>query len=604
MPIMQMMNEIQKTRFERGEASSFISRLECLHLVKSGDTIKFNKALINALNVKCAVVSYCWKPPEDEREVAGSCFIEDDAGWSRRSEVRYSVWRRAVDYMQSRRPPVRYLWIDAECIAQEDSKAKAKAISEMDWLYRHGSHPFGMLTRTVETEDEMHILAQILKRDMLFLSEDTGEFSLMEKNAADAWPAIHVLDEITSDTWWTRAWIYQENYHGGKRMDLLMPHERKLEGLKTKHADLFGTLKGQLIINSIEFSRALTDLCSAFISTDPPGDQEEVAREVLSRAGRYSAFLEKRSSMSPTIIADVGKRDVTNHPDRLPIIANCLSYNLRLDSNKLDKKSYSFSLATLVMFLLNGEIFCETSRDKVSPSDLTVVQFIQRYAFEEFSPPFQKNELTFNKGCRFVNPRIAGDGVHTRGHLWKLCSRVIQLSHKQSKKWDTVDTLWRLQKYIETHEYTDGLPRRYQLADRLKDLLLLDELQTPAEMYMWTMAETLADALKSGRTLRLGYLCNSSKPGRSPPTALFICPDEAGDSQSPSFVFTSFRPRKTSDGSGFTSDVDKHVSLQVGVKNEGLPPRLSARAWMHGLWFVEEASRPVVFPLPPILSEL
>lgn len=614
---MQMMEDIQTACIERGEASVFVRRFECLHLVNSGDTIKFKKAWINAFDVDCAIVSYPWTRPENEPEVAGSCFIEDDAGGSRRSETRYSVWRRAADYMELN--DVEYLWIDAECIAQEDVEARAKAIGEMDWLYHHASHPFGMLTRTVETEDELHLLAQILQRDRSFLSEDTGEFSL-EK----AWPAIHFLDQITSDIWWSRAWVYQENYHGGASMKLLMPHERELEDLKAKYAVLFGTLEGdlmtgELIIQSIEFSWALTDLCSAFIRSNPSGYGEAVARKVLSRAGRYAALLEPQCSMSPTIVADVGKRDVTNHPDRLPIIANCLSYNLRFDSNKLDKKRYSVSLATLVVFLLNGEIFCETSQDTVSPSDLTVVQFIQRYAFEKFSPPFQKNQLTFNKSCRFDVTHLASDGVHTSGHLWQLWKRPIAISRGQSKKWNTVKkTLWGLQKHIEKYKFNEGLLRQDQLAYKLrklrrlmepqtpaKKLLRLREPQTPAKKYMWKMAKMLADALQSGNTLRLGYLCDlSENPDWSPPMAVFICPDEARGRHGETFVFTSWA-RKTSDGPGYVSDVDKHVSLQVDVKRNGeLPPRLSARAWMHGLWFWTEDPQDVVFPLPPILSEL
>lgn len=453
---MQMMEEIQTSRTKRDEASVFVGNLECLRLVDWGETIKFEKACINAFEVDCAIISYSWNQPGNQPEVAGSWFVED----GRRSIVPDYVWRRAADYMQSEE--VEYLWIDAECIAQQDSEAKAKAIGEMDWLYHHGSHPFGMLTRPVKKEIDLHFLAQVLQGE---------DFSLKKGNTAEAWPAIRLLNEITSDIWWTRAWIYQENYHGGKRMDLLMPHERELETLKAEHADLFGDLKGELIINSIQFSRALTDLCSGFIRSNPPKFQKGVASQIISRAGRYSALLKRQSSMSPTIIADIGKRDVTNHPDRLDISANCCSYNIRLNRDELDRERHSVSVAILVLFLLNGEIFRETSPDRMSPFDLTVVELINRYAFKRFSPPFQPYELTFNKSCRFVDPSIAGDGVHTCGHLWQLCRRTIKISCQQAKKWHTPEaTLWGLQKYMEKYEYKKGLLNEYQIASRLKEL--------------------------------------------------------------------------------------------------------------------------------------
>lgn len=607
MPIMEMMKEIQETCTKRGEASVFTRRLECLRLVEYVDTIKFKKAWINALDTECAIVSYSWRRPKNEPKVSGICFIEDHAGRTRRSKVRYSVWSRAVAYMLHNL--VEYLWIDEECISQEESEAKSKAISEMDWLYHHGTHPFGMLNRPVKTEIQLHLLAQILQGEML--SEDAHGFLLKRGNTSRAWAAVQLLDEIISDIWWTRAWIYQENYHGGQWMDLLMPHERKLESMKVWHRDFFGTLRGELTIKSIWFSEALTDLCSAFIRSNRPEGQKGVAHRILSRAGRYSALLERGSSMSPTIIADVGKRGVANHPDRLAIIANCCSYVMRLDTNKpkkLYKNTCIVSLAILVMFLLNGEIFYEASRGTISPSELTVVEFIKRYAFEEFNPPLGKYELTFNKGCRFVEPCLKGDGVHTRGHLWRLWNRVIRIPCAQAKKWETVEkTLWGLQRCVERLEYDEELLRPGQegFACRLKELLQVRTLQTPAEKYMGKMAEALADALHDGITLRLGYLCNSSDNTRfSPPTAVFICPDEAMDSRRPSFVFTSFR-QKESDGPEHVSDFHKHVSLQVRVEdNGGLPPRLFARAWMNGLWFWTEPPQPVVFPLPRILREL
>lgn len=587
---MQMMEEIQTSRIKRDEASVFVRDLECLHLIDWGDTFKFEKDCINAFEVDCAIISYPWNQPRNEPKVAGSWFVED----GRRSIVPDYVWRRAADYMRGEK--VEYLWIDAECIAQEDSEAKAKAISEMDWLYHHGSHPFGMLTRTVREEIELHLLAQVLQGE---------DFSLKKGNTAEAWPAIRLMGEITSDIWWTRAWIYQENYHGGKRMDLLMPHERGLETLKAEYADLFGNLRGELIINSVQLSGALTDLCQAFISSNPPRFQKGLASQIISRAGRYSALLKRQSSMSPTIIADIGKRNVTNHPDRLDISANCCSYNIRLNRDKLNRETHSVSVAILVLFLLNGEIFSETSPGTMSPFNLTVVEFINRYAFKRFSPPSQGYELTFNKSCRFVDPSIAGDGVHTCGHLWQLCRRTIKISSEQAKEWRTVETtLWGLQKYLEEDEYIDERHNLDKLAHSLKKLREMS-LQTPAHDYMWKMAKTLAAALKSGSTLRLGYLCSPPGiSGRSSPTAVFICPDEAMDCHGPSFVFTSFRAKKTSDGPGY-NDVDKHVSLQVHLKRRGsLPPNLSAQAWMHGLWFCEEMAQPVVFPLPRILREL
>lgn len=608
---MEIMEGIKETAIKRDQASVFVRQLDCLRLIDLGGAIEFKRARIDVFDddSDCAIASWSWNASEHETELVGSYIIEDDAGKRRPSEVRDSIWRRAAAYMLN--AGVKYLWIDAECIDQEDNKKKEKAMQEMDWLYHYGTHPFGMLTRPVNKEDELHLLAQILQGELACQSGHEREFPLKKGSAiASARKAIRLLDEITFDIWWTRAWIYQENYHGGERMRLLMPHDNKLKSLKDKYGDLFGGLEGELIIPSIQFCEALTEVCSGFITWSAPDDpQQEAAHRIISRAARYLVLLEDRSSMSPIVIADVVNRCVTNHPDRLAIIANCCSYNIRLDSNKLQKRGASISLAILVLFLLNGEIFRndldETRRDTLSSesSNLTVIQFIQKYAFDKFSPPFLEYGLTFNKSCRFVEVNLEAGGVHTTGHLWKLCNKAIEIPCRELKNLDMVDTLRVLREYIERlpHKY------KYEIACKLRGILThLKAPESPAEGYMRKMAAKVADALHDGRKLMLGYLCDSLRnPDWSPPTGIFICPDEGMESDGSEFVFTSFRPgTKTSDGPAYTGDVDKHVSLQVGIRDEeGPPPKLFARAWIHGLWFWTEPAQPVVFPLPSILNE-
>jgi hypothetical protein len=610
-----MMQEIQTTRILRDKNSLFVRHLECLRLIDDGPIITFKEAQINVFreNCQCAIASWSWKPSIDDNEVArgGICLIEEDFFNIRRSEVRYSIWKRAAAYM--RHTGVDYLWIDAECITQEDCEEKEKAMREMDLLYRYGSHPFGLLTRSVETETELHLLAQILQGELACQSGSRREFPLKKGLAiASAREAIWLLNEITSDIWWTRAWIYQENYHGGKLMRLLMPHNIALESSKAEYGDLFGDLKGELVILSFQFSEALTEICSAFIAWSAEDDpQQEVAHRILSRAGRYAKFLEERHSMSPRVIADVVSREVTKYPDRLPIIANCCSYSTRLDNNMLARKGCSTSLAILVSFLLNGEIFYFEPDGRpgdisVPASDLTVVEFIQRYAFDRFSPPFPGHELSFNKSCRFSTVNLEGGGVHTSGHLWKLRRPPITIPWDQPEDQDPAKTLWRLHEYIQGDSGGEN-PLSRQLKKFLGKTRGAKWPESPSDEYRCTMALKLADALHEGAKLRLGYACGSlMNHGWSDPMAIFICPDEImRESHGSVFVFTSYADMTMAEGTAYTSGVRKHVSLQVDVQQNGyLPPKLFARAWMHGLDLPQVATTSVVFPLPRILGEL
>lgn len=602
--IMEMLKKIQTTRDERGEASDFVRRLECLSLVHVGDTVKFRRKRINGITDKCAIVSWSWEvSPEHEDEAAGSYMIEDaqTRGLMRTSTVRDRIWRRAAAYMQYRQ--ISHLWIDSECIKQEPIQERQKAMSEMDRLYNQGSHPVGMLARPVAERRELHLLAMILQRRLVRKHDyGDGSMSIKKEMTEQAYEAIELLDRITSDRWWKRAWVYQENYHGGRRMFLLMPHTANLERPKAKYATLFGDLKGELVIKSVDFSEASTDLCSAFNnSARQTEDHMQAVNRILLRAARYSKLLEGEDSMTPFIVEDILDRDVRVHPDRIDIIGNCCSYNVRLKRKELERKECSVSLAILVLLLLNGEIFYYyPNEDTASSSHLTIYEFIHEYVFNRFSPPALKYGLTFNKGCRFGEVRrIDDDGVHTQGHLWRLCKMGITTSGHVSKSYDWVrKTLRDVQKCIQESE---GAKNEFalRLGEFLKTSSQTDE---PETKYMWKMAAILADALRQGETLRLGYLENSTRnPRFCPPTAIFVCPDDVMEVNNDKvFVFTSFKEAVP----GSISDVDKHVSLHVGVNHTENLSRLYARKWMHGLWFGREAPQEVVFPLPRVLSQL
>lgn len=49
----------------------------------------------------------------------------------------------------------------------------------------------------------------------------------------------------------------------------------------------------------------------------------------------------------------------------------------------------------------------------------TVSSFLKAQAFNAYYPPRTKNDLTFNKGCRFINVEFTELGIKTWGHLWE-----------------------------------------------------------------------------------------------------------------------------------------------------------------------------------------
>lgn len=113
---------------------------------------------------------------------------------------------------------LRYLWIDIECIKQVDGEEKKTATQAMDLVYYCSKHPLGLLYQPITSTRELELLAMLMR--------EYGEMPrpLLDKSEIMACEILELLKATMSDAWWTRAWIYQENYRGGIDMRLLIPH--------------------------------------------------------------------------------------------------------------------------------------------------------------------------------------------------------------------------------------------------------------------------------------------------------------------------------------------------------------------------------------------
>nr|CEG05544.1 unnamed protein product [Fusarium clavum] len=131
--------------------------------------------------------------------------------------------------------------------------------------------------------------------------------------------------------------------------------------------------------------------------------------------------------MTPKVIDDVQRRSLREPWDKLAIIANCCQYD-NLMNYKHMKKPNSLSISTLAMCIVNGEVLWnEPLEGRSSTLEETLSQFLEKQAFDGFCPPKSQHDLTFNKGCRFVDVEITPMGIKTKGHLWEL-GRIIDTS--------------------------------------------------------------------------------------------------------------------------------------------------------------------------------
>ena len=526
----------------------------------------------------------------------------------------------------------RFLWVDAHCICQDtcgagdcvphSSCVEQKAtLQAMDLAYQLSEHPVALLGRPITSDEEMSLLADVLK----FRFVQGGDIINLER----ALKALALLYRITSDLWWTRAWTFQENYRAGKNMTLLIPHKPSLERRKISYR-IFGDVPRELCVRSVRFCEAASELCRAAKRYVLEPKLRRRVQHVLTVAGKYTLLVSFSRSMSPSIIWDIHARDIGQIWDRLAIIANCCQYSRRLDIESVQGKNQSLSLSVLAMYLLNGEIFHNNSRWTSTPltRGMTVAQYIDAFAFDGFFAPEGQHRLTFNKGCRFLDVKLNWTGVVTSGHLWRLRRTIHTRDFPSFLPWiERPNDFLTLEQQknlvllsVELHAMGENT-----LACQLDEYLAQSDVRPEGlfpQRYMDKMAGEVAMAIKDGKPLRLGQIWDPYNP-RTPCTAIFISRTNVsththskGGSKQPcnsegtpqqdvhgGFVFTASRPRVFRVDVHDMNDLDHHVSLEVECQLPGRTskrlPRLYTKRWILGLCFFKGWPRMhVIFPWP------
>jgi hypothetical protein len=334
--------------------------------------------------------------------------------------------------------------------------------------------------------------------------------------------------------------------------------------------------------------------------------------KLLDKAKRYSVLnmtteegdAPRFKTMSIGIISDVGGANCGDVMDRLAIISNCCNYSRRLDCRRLGD-FYNLSTCLLALFLLNGELLhFPTRKSSVNPlladwKSLTVHELLQRYSLR-FDPPVLRYQLSFIKKCRLPNVRFTADGIETSGWMWRLEEA---LSAKLPKYFDPCfrhepstlrdfhkPFLNMISKELKKHGHR-GLSKKI-------DNFLSREEQDPepdrsaSDWYQLKMVDALLNALKQGKVLRLGRLCNHDEP-----SAIFVSPaagvtDDASNSQ----IFTTWcQQRSEYTYPNFVSVLVQHDGAAHSVRKH-----VRTVEWINGLWFAkkDDSFGKVVFSWP------
>lgn len=630
-PLVTLLLDVQKTEMQHLKSAEFMQALECLYFstennalnssarsTRSGDThlptILMRRPINTDNETDYVAVSYTWQYPLPLVQPCGKYSVQSREGEFLRSKVRDSVFERVGKYMMHFN--LRYLWIDQECLVQEDGEEKRTAIQAMDLVYGRSRHPVGLLYQPIMSIVELELLAGLMNGR--FVVKSGSEYNLSPGLLCEsACKILELLEAIVSDIWWTRAWTYQENYRGRIYTKLLIPHCISSENYQNDYVELFGDVPGEIVLNSTKFHAAATTFCLAF---DPPASLIKARELVLERARKYKLLLEKPGadgrdlatrSMTPLIVADIEKRQLKDPLDRLPIIANCCQYPIRLNHTELAKRGHSVSLAILALFLLNGDILYN-GPDNRNCASVThnITSFLDAQAFNRYLPPGSMHGLTYNKRCRFIDVELTRHGIRTEGHLWKLGRCIDTSRFPKTLPYVEDNGSLRRDERRNLMLLANELDERGFSSLHTEITIFLEHGSTSqyknsfAREYQNHMAEEVASAVSQGRLLRLGALWSPSDE-HSPHRGIFIC-NQPGPEGLPDYVFTASREKEADDGRGLLNDIARHVSLEVDCTiTSGRLPNLYTRCWIHGLCFFYGCPRMQVnFPWPSTITQV
>lgn len=259
--------------------------------------------------------------------------------------------RRVINF--ARECGLDYLWIDQECIEQDDPDDKDVGIQAMDLVYQIAEQSVAVLEVKIHEQRHLDALGLLQVCDGV---EDLSPTDLQD--------LIEALEIVLGDRWFERTWCLQESTSAARKMALLIRRDPSLQ--------LPDSLRGRTQTRTeFEFDlSALQEQIPGWFACqiDLVGETDD---HVLHARG--SAILAAWSSL---LVPDVGPSDdLGGRPicdaaealwhmsrrsnsitsDRLAIFANLCEYEVRLDNRTLEELGYGFSICAIVLAVLNGD---------------------------------------------------------------------------------------------------------------------------------------------------------------------------------------------------------------------------------------------------------
>lgn len=290
-------------------------------------------------------VSYCWEHHLEESSKSEEEYIVRTVTGDRPNKAPNMIISRAISYALDS-PPMNLIWIDQECIDQNDRLDKEYGIQSMDQVYHRAMMSLGLLNVIISTQSEMDAVAKLMDKRPF----DTEE---------DVLAAVRLLYRFSQDRWFSRAWIFQESCLS-LNLVLLFRHK---DGLR--NPDTCGRIPGEIKISiaglqkwaSLVFAGTREHISKGLL-LDTLRQVEGIqfwATSLFPQIKTYEFSTKRFACSAAEALYHLNFRMNSRPADRLAIIANLCQYHTRLNTTELNQRSTSFSVCLLTMSIVNGD---------------------------------------------------------------------------------------------------------------------------------------------------------------------------------------------------------------------------------------------------------
>jgi hypothetical protein len=376
-------------------------------------------------------VSYRW--PQDKASEEEHYEIVLPSNQRRKSNVPAWLLDRIIAYAASQ--GFKLIWIDQECVDQEDPEQVDQAVKAYHAVYRQSQQVVAVLTTRIT--EQAHLDAFNFAEKYYVERTQTGNMMGVESELRSIMQVSALLSE---NEWFCRIWTLSESLMASRPLHFLVPCRMSLQ-----RSHWLGNLSGQIVVHQLVLQALFCPIIKPYETVFPARLQRperEIIQKTLGsergaiaayhlfqetypeskwrlRRGRYLSIVE-----ACRLVSD---RHGKENSDRIVIMANACGYKKGLKCTKLVQLKLGLSICTLALSIVNG--------------DDSLLDFIQtegwigrREAFSWLPLPVGsvKDAIDFNRTqnnwlCSWSEPipsfpceSVTAEGLLTLGYLWPM----------------------------------------------------------------------------------------------------------------------------------------------------------------------------------------